>query len=253
MATQVVEASLDLDFDVMVSDLAPMAALIQRAGRLWRHMGLRPREARPVDRPVLHVVSPDPERVKGETWAQDLLGQGGRVYALPLLWRTARVLFDTAEILAPEGLRALIEAVHGGEGPLVPEPLQQAELRAEGENKAQANHAVQNRIDWLAGYRAGASGAGDAEYPTRLGREQRTLVLSREDMPWSGGTWSVETAQLSEVSASKARLDRYSLPEAPISPDLPKWLTATRSFVVVEDGGKIHQALHYDAELGLTF
>lgn len=261
VATQVVENSLDLDFDVMASDLAPMAALIQRAGRLWRHMDQRPVATRPVPLPVLHVLSPSPDDVISDRWLEATLGRGAFVYPQPLQWRTARTLFKTGAIDAPQGLRALIEAAHG-ETLDLPEALQTAGLTHDAKTGAARAHARHNLIDWDKGYREGASGAPDAEYPTRLGEPARALVLARRDggrlVPWSGGAWSVETCQLSEVQASASRLHGL-LPDqnAPeidaIRAGLPDWLRTSRTIIPVDHKGRGTDGLWYHANNGLQF
>jgi CRISPR-associated endonuclease/helicase Cas3 len=57
VATQVVEQSLDLDFDLMVSDVAPVDLVLQRAGRLHRHArGQRPKG---IAEPRLWLIEPE--------------------------------------------------------------------------------------------------------------------------------------------------------------------------------------------------
>lgn len=45
LSTQIVEQSLDIDSDLLITELAPTDVILQRLGRLWRH----PSQTRPID------------------------------------------------------------------------------------------------------------------------------------------------------------------------------------------------------------
>ncbi|EGW22015.1 CRISPR-associated helicase/endonuclease Cas3 [Methylobacter tundripaludum] len=82
VATQVVEQSLDLDFDWMLTQLCPVDLLFQRLGRLHRHQ----RDNRPqrFEQPRCVVIVPTTEAVYGDTLY---------VYQnLRALWRTEQFL-----------------------------------------------------------------------------------------------------------------------------------------------------------------
>ncbi len=106
VATQVIEQSLDLDFDAMISEFAPAGLLLQRAGRPDRHQ--RRQRAALLSDPTLDILMPEmgDERVPE-------FGQGtDAVYDSQVRLRSWVVLRDRERIEIPEQIEGLIGSVY---------------------------------------------------------------------------------------------------------------------------------------------
>ncbi len=179
VATQVVEQSLDLDFDLIISDLAPVDLIIQRAGRMWRHLDKRPPESRPVERPHILVVSSDPDQIEDESWLEPVLGKAAFVYQhAGVMWRSAKVLFDAECIDTPGSFRPLIERVYANED--VPLALEEKQIEDEGKEMGSRSLGQFNVVDLEGGYGSLPMDlSGTEDIGTRLGERTVTLRLAR--------------------------------------------------------------------------
>lgn len=104
IATQVAEQSLDLDFDLLATDLAPIDLLLQRAGRLWRHQ----RGERPLGQPTLIIagLQEDPApSFGGPLW-------WSAVYREDVLLRTLSLLRGKSTLQLPEEIDTLVASVY---------------------------------------------------------------------------------------------------------------------------------------------
>ena len=168
VATQVAEQSLDIDMDVLITDIAPVDLTLQRAGRIHRHDRPRPSG---FEQPLVLVAGLDQALPPADltSWIYDrwlVLRSAAWLQAHPLLQFPADIDLAVQEVYGPEPVSAvpdLAEAIDAAWPDHQAEETEMAKLALQATSSAAA--PMDDDI---------ADGA--AQFGTRLGQESQSIV-----------------------------------------------------------------------------
>jgi len=264
VATQVVEQSVDLDADFMISELAPTDMLLQRLGRLWRH----PRSERPCTRASLLVVTRDLDGCGSHDDLIAALGKpNARVYAPYVLWRTYQVWKRIHRLRLPGHIRGLLDETYA-------EPPDDRAAFVEEARKALGQRAAKLR-DLAIAARADAYG-----FPTMRDDERAltrysdyptldALIIRSVTSTGSAATLALLSGKrirvddtrrvppyLAEIHRNLVWLPRYRLPGVTTPAFLSRYTFDTTPVLILDDGGELtldgrHTGMRYDHERGV--
>jgi len=150
VSTQIIEQSLDLDFDLLVTDLAPIDLILQRAGRLHRHNRTNRAAGFTNCIPEIWILEP----ASDDNGKPDF-GPAKYVYAEHILLRSwLEITKKTHErITIPSDVEKLIESVYDDAVPVSnsnPDAIRQLWLESLSDFKAQrGKDAEEARTRWL--------------------------------------------------------------------------------------------------------
>lgn len=103
VCTQIAEQAIDIDFDILCTQLAPIDLVIQRIGRQGRHSD------KGTVRDHTHIGT----QVYIYTPSDGKYGPSGKVYEPSVLWETEKLLKSGNEIRIPENIRPFVDEVYG--------------------------------------------------------------------------------------------------------------------------------------------
>ena len=197
VATQVVEQSLDLDFDRMYTQLCPVDLLFQRIGRLHRHLRLRISG----ELPICTVISP---------LANDF-GAHGVIYKCDaFLWRTRFLIENNAHeyIKFPEIYRQWTDMVYCDT--FLNEPEEMAKSYSKWELDESAAGMLANYMSaavYLKDESAAASTRdGEMSIPLLLYDENRNTLLDEISTPLPLQKGGVEIDEISSLEVVQMQL-----------------------------------------------
>jgi CRISPR-associated endonuclease/helicase Cas3 len=115
VSTQIVEQSVDLDADLLITEMAPTDMLFQRMGRLWRHWR-KADPPRPRPEPDVWIIE-EPMTFADFCTANakdiyEAFGKKARVYAPYVLLRSLEQWHDKTEVHLPDDIRPWLEATY---------------------------------------------------------------------------------------------------------------------------------------------
>lgn len=190
VGTQVMEQSLDIDFDMLVTDLAPMDLLIQRIGRLHRHPDVKREKG--LEKPTVFVL--------GTSDTFEFEEGSSEIYGDYLLMRTQLLLPDT--ICLPNDISPLVQAVYGEEDVFIAQELLDRYCSAKKQHKGRVKGKQQRAKGFMLGKPSFAA--------------NRSLIgLLDYNTPYDSDEWAVaqvrDTQETVEVIALKKIGDGYTL------------------------------------------